>query len=46
MRGKGWERMTNVLLFIAILLLLEIYGQLRKINERQDKKDAGKRDEK
>lgn len=38
--------MTNVLLFIAILLLLEIYGQLRKINERQDKKDAGKRDEK
>lgn len=44
MQGKGRERMTNVLLFIAILLLLEIYGQLRKINERQDKKDAGKRD--
>lgn len=36
--------MTNVLMFIAILLLLEICGQLIKINERQDKKDAGKRD--
>ena len=36
--------MTNILLIIAILLLVDIYGQLKKIKERQGKEDAGKRD--
>lgn len=36
--------MTNILLIIVILLLVDIYGQLKKINERQGKEDAGKRD--
>lgn len=36
--------MTNILLIIAILLLVDIYGQLKKINERQGKEDEGKRD--
>lgn len=44
MQGKERERMTNILLIIAILLLVDIYGQLKKINERQGKEDAGKRD--
>lgn len=43
MQGKERERMTNILLIIAILLLVDIYGQLKKINERQGKEDAGKR---
>ena len=44
MQGKERERMTNILLIIAILMLADIYGQLKKINERQGKEDAGKRD--
>lgn len=36
--------MTNTLLFIVILLLTDICGQLKKINERQGKKDAGNND--
>lgn len=44
MQGKERERMTNILLIIAILLLVDIYGQLKKINERQGKEDAGERD--
>ena len=36
--------MTNILLIIAILLLVDSYGQLKKIYERQGKEDAGKRD--
>lgn len=36
--------MTNILLIIVILLLVDIYGQLKKINERQGEEDAGKRD--
>ena len=38
--------MTNILLIIVILLLVDIYGQLKKINERQGNEDAGKRDRK
>ena len=44
MQGKEWAGMTNILLIIAILLLVDIYGQLKKINERQGKEDEGKRD--
>lgn len=33
--------MTNVLLTIAVLMLVSINDQLKKINERQGKKDAG-----
>lgn len=44
MQGKERERMTNILLIIAILLLVDIYGQLKKINERQGKEDARERD--
>ena len=36
--------MTNILLIIAILLLVDIYGQLKKLNERQGKEDAGNND--
>ena len=36
--------MTNILLIIAILLLVDIYGQLKKMNERQDKEIAGNND--
>ena len=36
--------MTNFLLIIAILLLVDIYGQLKKLNERQGKEDAGNND--
>lgn len=36
--------MTNILLIIAILLLVDIYGQLKKMNERQDKENAGNND--
>lgn len=36
--------MTNILLIIAILLLADIYGQLKKINERQGREDAGNND--
>lgn len=36
--------MTNILLIIAILLLADIYGQLKKLNERQGKEDAGNND--
>lgn len=40
----GYLKMTNILLIIAILLLVDIYGQLKKINERQGKEDAGNND--
>lgn len=33
--------MTNFLLIIVVLLLVDIYGQLKKMNERQEKEDAG-----
>ena len=36
--------MTNILLIIVILLLVDIYGQLKKLNERQGKEDAGNND--
>lgn len=36
--------MTNILLIIAILLLVDIYGKLKKLNERQGKEDAGNND--
>lgn len=36
--------MTNILLIIAILLLVDIYGQLKKLNKRQGKEDAGNND--
>ena len=36
--------MTNFLLIVAILLLVDIYGQLKKMNERQGKEDAGNND--
>lgn len=36
--------MTNFLLIIAILLLVDIYGQLKEINERQGEEDAGNND--
>ena len=36
--------MTNILLIIVILLLADIYGQLKKLNERQGKEDAGNND--
>lgn len=36
--------MTNILLIIAILLLVDIYGQLKKMNERQEKENAGNND--
>lgn len=36
--------MTDILLVIAILLLVDIYGQLKKLNERQGREDAGNND--
>lgn len=33
--------MTNILLIIVILLLVDIYTQLKKMNERQGGEDAG-----
>lgn len=36
--------MTNFLLIIVILLLVDIYTQLKKMNERQGKEDAGHND--
>ena len=36
--------MTNYLLIIAILLLVDIYEQLKEMNERQGKEDAGNDD--
>lgn len=41
---KEREGMTNILLIIVILLLVDIYGQLKKLNERQGKEDAGNND--
>lgn len=41
---KAGARMTNIFLIIVILLLVDIYGQLKKINERQGKEDAGNND--
>lgn len=41
---KDRAGMTNILLIIAILLLVDIYGQLKKLNERQGKEDAGNND--
>ena len=40
----GCLQMTNFLLIVAILLLVDIYGQLKKMNERQGKEDAGNND--
>lgn len=42
--GKERAGMTNILLIIVILLLVDIYGQLKKLNERQGKEDAGNND--
>lgn len=36
--------MTNFLLIIVILLLVDIYKQLKEMNERQGKEDAGNND--
>ena len=37
---RGGREMTNILLFIIMLLLADINGQLKKLNERQGRKDA------
>lgn len=42
--GKERAGMTNFLLIIVILLLVDFYGQLKKLNERQGKEDAGNND--
>lgn len=36
--------MTNFLMVIVIMVLLDIDGRLIKMNERQDKEDAGNND--
>ena len=41
---KEREGMTNILLIIVILVLLDIDGRLIKMNERQGKEDAGNND--
>ena len=40
----GRLRVTDILLMIVILLLVDIYGQLKKLDERQGKEDAGNSD--
>ena len=42
--GKERAGMTNFLMVIVIMVLLDIDGRLIKMNERQGKEDAGNND--